>query len=128
MSVTGPKVLFPTTLLAGAAIVVNRFIKRGADQNTGVLATAAAPNILGVSWDNQDNVGRTFPLVNRAGEFPLMQCGAVVALDAPVTSDATGRCVTATTGQPVRGYARQPSTAIDQLIVIELAPPGIVAP
>lgn len=128
MSVYGPKVLFPTTALAGAAIVSNRFVKRGADENMAIQATGPATNILGVSWDNQDNIGRTFPVAYRAGELPTVEAGAVIALDAPVTSDALGRAVTAITGQPFRGYARQAATLVGQLIVVELTSPGVVAP
>lgn len=128
MPVTGPKVLFPTTQLAGAVINSGQIVKRGADVNTAIPATGSSATILGVAYDNQPNIGYAFPLVNRAGEMPLVIAGAAISLDAPVTSDANGNAVTAATGNTVVGVARQAATAAQQLIVIELSPRGVVAP
>lgn len=116
-----------TTLIAGAAIVKHRGIKRGADLKTGILATANV-QILGVSADNQDNVGHGFPLYMKPGALVTGEVGAAVALDALLATNSTGMFVTATTGQNVAAYAREAATAINQLIVIEIAAHGILAP
>jgi hypothetical protein len=119
-SVAGPKgAILGTTYKAGAAITKARILKRGADKNTAILGTAnAAP--LGVAMDNQDEVGSAVLVAHRAGEMVQVESGAAVALDAAVASDATGRAVTATTGQLAIGYLREAATAAGELCVLEL--------
>lgn len=122
MPATGPKGgLLPTSIRAGAAVSQYRAIKRGADMNTGILGTANAV-IIGVSEDEQTNVGRPFRLAHRPGELVLVEAGAAVALDVSVASDATGRAVLATTGQNGFGITRQAATAAGDLITVELRP------
>lgn len=124
----GPKgALMPSTFIAGAAIVRGTGVKRGADQNTVVPATANSVNI-GIATDDQDTVGRTVAVAHRPGEIVEGRVGAAVALDAYVTTDAAGKIVTATTGQLALGIARQAATAVDQLIPIELTSPRFIAP
>jgi hypothetical protein len=127
-TVTGPKgALMPNTAIAGAAIQRGTFVKRGADLNTAIPGTANSRN-LGIAIDDQDTIGRTFSYAHRPGEIVEGRASAAIALDAYVTSDATGKMVTATTGQLAGGIARQAATALDQLIPIELTPPGFIAP
>lgn len=116
--------LFGSSLLAGAAVVKGRAIKRGASVNYGIHGTAASVN-LGIAMDSQDTVGKPFPFAHRPGEVVEAEAGAAVALDAPVTSDSAGRLVTATSGQAVTGYARQAATATGDLIAVELVGRGI---
>jgi hypothetical protein len=124
----GPKgALQPSTLIAGAAIVRGTFVKRGADQNTAIPGTANSRNI-GIATEDQDTIGRTFSVAHRPGEIVEGRASAAIALDAYVTSDATGKMVTATTGQLAGGICRQAATAVDQLVPIELTPAGFVAP
>jgi hypothetical protein len=124
----GPKgALMPSTFIATAAIGRGFAVKRGADQNTIVVATANSRNI-GITVDDQDTAGRTVPVAHRPGEIVEGRVGAAVALDAYVTSDAAGKIVTATTGQLALGICRQAATAADQLVPIELTSPGFLAP
>lgn len=124
----GPKgAMMPSTFIAGAAIVRGTFVKRGADQNTCIPGTANSVN-LGIATDDQDTIGRTVSVAHRPGEIVEGRASAAIALDAYVTSDATGKMVTATTGQLAGGIARQAATALDQLIPIELTSPRFLAP
>lgn len=122
----GPK--SPNTYLAGAAITFGVTVKRGADQNTVIVATAASSNI-GIATSEQDVVGGTISIADRPGEIVEARAGAAFALDALLTTDATGRLVTATTGQLVTAIAKQAATAVDQLVPVEvIAPTRSLAP
>jgi hypothetical protein len=121
----GPK--SPTTYLAGAAIVYGTGVKRGADANTVIPATAASANI-GVATDDQPTVGRTVPVAHRPGEMVEVRAGAAFALDALLTTDAAGKFITAATTNPVTAVARQAATAVDQLVPAEIVGPRVLAP
>jgi hypothetical protein len=126
--ITGPKgAKAPNTALAGAAIVRGTGVKRGADANTLIPATAASVNV-GVAIDDQPTVGATFPYAHRPGEIVEVRAGAAFALDALLTTDAAGKFVTATTGQAVTAVAKQAATALDQLVPAELVGPRVLAP
>jgi hypothetical protein len=121
-TVFGPKgALLGSTLLAGLAndIIQYRGVKRGADADHGVKATANSVN-LGIAVDNQDNINRSFPIAHRPGELVTAQSGAAVAIDSLLTTDATGRLVVATTGQNAFAVAREAATLADQLFTVEL--------
>lgn len=128
MPASGPKgPLFPNTYRSGAAIVKNRAVMRGADLNHAIQATANAVP-LGMATDNQQTAERPVTVADRSGERVLGAAGAAFALDALLTSDANGRYVTATTGQKVHAIARQAALALDDLVDIEIAPKGLLAP
>lgn len=114
------------TAIAGTAIVEGTAVKRGADQNTAVQATAASAN-LGIAVDNQDTVGRAFPFAG-PGEQVIGRSGGAFALDALLASDANGKLVTATTGQAVTAIAREAATAGDQWVAVEVSNYGRLAP
>ncbi|HVX39607.1 MAG TPA: hypothetical protein VHB25_08540 [Gemmatimonadaceae bacterium] len=120
----GPRNL--NTAIAGGVILRGTAVKRGADQNTAVQATANSDN-LGIAADYQDTAGRTFSY-HGPGSNCEVRTGAAVALDALLASDANGKLITATTGQHVTAIAREAATAADQLIAAETAPRGMVAP
>src|SRR4051812_10146039 len=93
---TGPKGgLQPNTIIAGAVVTKGLQLKRGADQNTGIPNTAATIDSIAVTLDDQDTAGRTVLIADQPGENVLVRAGATFALDAKLTSDATGRSVTA---------------------------------
>lgn len=121
--------LLGSTLQAGLAndIIQYRAVKRGADADHGVRATAAAV-CLGIAMDNQDNINKSFPLAHRPGEMVQAEIGAAVAIDVRLTPDANGRLITAATGNPVVAYSREAGTTLGQLIVVELVASGQLAP
>lgn len=125
----GPKGgLQPTTMVAGAAIAKGQLVKRGADLNTCIPNAAATTATLGVALDDQDTAGRVVPIANGAGEFVLVRSGAAFALDARLTSDASGRAITAASTNQSTLVAREAATAADQLVTAELLAAGSVAP
>jgi hypothetical protein len=127
--VTGPKGYAerPTTMLAGAAVTRARAVKRGADADSCVPGTANSVN-LGIALEDQDTVGRPVAIVHWRGALVEAAAGAAFALDALLASDANGRLVTATSGQNVTAVARQAATALSQLVVVEIAAAGRLAP
>lgn len=125
----GPKgPLQGTTWIVGAAVIKNRFVKRGADLTKVILSTAAFAKTLGIATDNQDNVGRSVPVAERPGEEVNIEAGAAFALDAYLTSDSVGRAVTATSGQPANAIARQAAGAVGDYVPVMLLAPGTLAP
>lgn len=122
----GPKgPLFPSTLRAGAAITANRAVKRGATLDDAIPATAASVNV-GIAMDNQDEVGAAVGVAHRPGELVTAESGAAFALDAKLTSDATGRLITAAATNPVTAIAREAATAAGELVCVELVQSGVV--
>jgi hypothetical protein len=128
MPASGPKgALAPNSYRAGAAIVRSRSVMRGADANHAIQATANAVP-LGIAYDNQQTAERPVSVVDRPGERVWGEAGAAFALDALLTSDANGRLVTCTTTQKVHAIARQAATALGDLVDVEIAPRGLLAP
>lgn len=128
MPVSGPKgALAPNTYLAGAAVIKYRAVMRGADVNSVLQATANAVP-LGIAEDNQQVAARALRVADRPGETVLAEAGAAFALDALLTSDANGRLITAASTNKVHAIARQAATALSDLVVVEIAPRGLLAP
>lgn len=128
MNVNGPSgPLTPKTTLSGGAVRDGDILKRGADINHMVVSTAAAQPT-GVACDNADAAERQLLVAFTPGERIKVRTGAAFAIDVRLASDATGRAVLATTGQPIVGYSREAATAADQYVVIELAQPFTLAP
>jgi hypothetical protein len=128
MNVNGPSgPLTPKTTLSGGAVRKGDILKRGADVNHMVTATAAAQPT-GVAMDNADAAERQLLYAFTPGERILVRSGAAFAIDVRLASDATGRAVLATTTQPVVGIAREAATAADQWVAIELVQPFTLAP
>jgi hypothetical protein len=128
-TVAGPKGgLQPNTAIAGAIITKGQQLKRGADQNTLIPNTAATIESVAVAQDDQDIAGRTVPIIDQPGELCLVRAGATFALDAKLTSDGTGRSVTAASTNKYFAIAREAATAVDQLVTAQLVSAGSVAP
>jgi hypothetical protein len=117
----------PNTGITGGAVVYGCGVKRGADANTVVAATANSRNI-GVSLDDQATTGRAISFVDQAGEIVEVRAGAAFALDALLATDAAAKFVTATTGQNATARALQAATAADQLVPARLLAEGTLAP
>jgi hypothetical protein len=100
---------------------------RGADMNHAIQATANAVP-LGIATDNQQTAERPVTVADRPGERVLAEAGAAFSLDALLTSDAAGRLVVCTTTQKVHAIARQAAAATGDLVDVEIAPRGLLAP
>ena len=125
----GPKGgLAPNTAIAGVALITKgTLLKRGADQNTLIPNTAATIVTVAVAGDDQDTAGRAFVVYDQPGENILVRAGAAFALDARLTSDATGRAVTASATNQSSLVAREAATAVDQLVAAQIIAGNAVA-
>lgn len=124
-TVFGPKGLAdePSTLLLGSGTIEKgRGVVRGADADRGVRAGANA-EIIGVALDDEDVVDRAFGVYYKPGANVQVEIGAAVAVDARLTTNATGQFVTATAGQNVSAIAREAGTAAGQYIVAQFVEP-----
>jgi len=94
-------------------------------QDHVTLATAANDPIIGVSQMRvlTADAGSIVADVRIEGISKVV-AGAAVAIGAPVTSNASGRAVTATTGQRGAGVALQTAAANGDLIDVQLTPGG----
>jgi hypothetical protein len=126
----GPKgALMGTTLIAGAAVNSGRVVKRGADANHAITNTAATIRPLGIAVDNANAAEDALPVAHRPGEVVNGVSGAAFALDAELTSDASGKLVAAATGGTnfVVAIAREAASATDQYVAVELVQPYLKA-
>jgi hypothetical protein len=121
MPAPGPKgALFPTAYRAGAAISRCRFVKRGADADSVIHNAAATTRSLGISEEAQATVALPVRIAHRPGELVRIEAGAAFALDAFLTSDGTGRGITAASTNQVGAIARQAATAAGDLVLCEI--------
>jgi hypothetical protein len=127
--VSGPQGgLHPKTAIAGAAISKGQLLKRGADANTLIPNTAATIATIAVAGDDQDTAGRPILVHDMPGEVVPVRSGAAFALDARLTSDASGRAITAAATNQSSLIAREAATAADQWVAAQLLAAGSVAP
>jgi hypothetical protein len=128
MNINGPKgAFFPATIIAGAAVKKGHAIKRGADAEHAITATANAA-CLGIATDDQDTAERVLPYAYCPGERVYAVAGAAFAIDILLASDASGKLVTATTGQHVVAVAREAAGADLDIVCVEITPFGYLAP
>lgn len=124
--VTGPQGgIRPKTAVAGSAISKGQLLKRGADANTLIPNTAGTIATIGCAADDQDTAARTFMYHDSPGETCQVRSGAAFALDAKLSSDASGRAITAIATHIPFAVAREAATAADQLVVAEILTQGL---
>lgn len=115
-------VLLYKSYTAGGAIPAYRIVKLSAE-STVVLATAATDGLMGVNGAVAPASGERCDVAKVGVSY--IEAGAAIALDAPVTSDASGRAVTAApaAGANVRviGFADEAATAAGDLIKVTLS-------
>lgn len=110
---------------AGGAIAANRFVKFGANDRTMLQAAAATDAIVGVS-DLAVASGETVD-VCQTGIFPVVYGGTVARGDL-LTSDSSGRAITAAPGAGVNhriGGVAMESGVVGDLGSVRLSPGSI---
>lgn len=88
------------------------------------LAGADAQDVLGILQDNLGTAAGQAVQVGVAGKSKA-KAGAAFAVDALLTTDATGRMVTATVGQHVHAVALQAAGAADEIVTVRLGYLGL---
>lgn len=110
------------TRIAGANLSTHQYKALALNGNGEViLPGTAGMKIIGV-LQNKPASGKPASVM-RDG-ISKMVAGAAVNLGAAVTTDTSGRVVTASTGNAILGYALLASTAADQLISVALGTDG----
>lgn len=109
--------------VAGAAVTKRRIVKWGAADGQAILGAAATDSLMGVSTEVDAESGEAFDVVREG--LADVEYGGNVTRGAPLTSDATGRAVTAApaAGSNVRiiGFA-EVSGAVGDIGVTSIAP------
>lgn len=98
------------TYLAAGVIPAYSIVKFGADDNTVVVATAATDLVIGIS-DNLDAIQGERVDIKLIG-IAEVKFGGTVAKGAPITANASGQAVAATSGNVI-GYALISASAGD---------------
>lgn len=110
--------LLALNYVADAAIPVNRLVKLGTGDRNVALAGAATDAIIGVVNETSPALGERVDVV-RVG-IAWVEAGAAIARGAPLTSDATGRAVTAApaagTNNRIVGFADEAASAAGDVI------------
>lgn len=105
--------LLTKSLIATTAILARRFVNFGAADGTGVPAADATKFIYGVSSELDTDVGEHCS-VHSVGNIADIVYGGTVTRGDPLTSDAQGRAIKATTtGQFIGGFAEVSGVAGD---------------
>jgi hypothetical protein len=106
------------SLKAGGAITKNRFVKQDTSQDKAIVQSAAGTDLnFGVALETVAS-GLQCPFQN-AG-IAKLQCGAAVAKGASIASDASGKGVTAATGDRVAAIALEAAGADLDVISVML--------
>ncbi len=115
--------LLEKNFTAGAAIPAYRLVQFSA-ADTVILAAAATNVLMGVNDDVAPASGERTDII-MAG-ICLIEAGAAFAINARITSDATGRAVAAAPATGVNnnciGYAMEAAVAAGDLIRVLIAP------
>lgn len=109
----------PLSLKANATVNANRFVKL--DATAGFVIQAAAGTDIAVGVSLIGVVANESVPLQSVGKAKLT-AGAAIALNAQVTSDATGRAVTVATGNTSFGLAMQAAGAAGDVIEVFLTP------
>lgn len=109
----------PLSLKAGGTINGNRFIKQDTTKGQCVQSAAGTDVTIGVALIGAA-AGESVPFQSY-GKSKVV-AGAAVALNAQVTSDASGRAVTVATGNTSLGIAMEAAGAAGDVIEVLLTP------
>ena len=90
-----------------------------------VIPTAQGAAVVGVR-QNKPNTNEAMTIVESG--ISIVEAGAAIALGAEVTCDASGRAITAATGNRVQGRAFEAASGAGVLIAVLLKPRPAAAP
>lgn len=110
------------SLTASAAIAQYRFVIMAA--NAQIAQSTAGADAVGVSAEAATAAGDVINVFELAGKAEV-EAGAAITISggaAPVSSDANGRAIASTTGNPVLGYALQAASAAGERVTVLLLP------
>ncbi len=107
------------TYEAAADVSANQFHAVVPSGGQVALAGAAAQDVVGILQDNLGTAAGQAVQVGYSGKSKA-KAGAAFAVDALLTTDATGRLVTAALGEHVHAIALQAAGAADEIVTVRL--------
>lgn len=109
-----------TAKLEGAEFLAVKF-----DSNGGIVkASTAGETTLGLLPAEQGNIDAGNDVTVQIKECGLWKAGAAVAAGALLTTDATGKCKTAETGNFILAVALESASAADEIIKVQICKAG----
>ncbi|MBL8909865.1 MAG: DUF2190 family protein [Archangium sp.] len=127
MSFTNNQGISSVTGFASAAITRRRFVRFTAANFVATQVAAASEIADGVATESQATVGGALEV--QTDGIALMEAGAAIAAGAEVTSDASGRAITAASGNVAHGKMVGPAAgAAGEFIQIKLKTPNVRGP
>lgn len=116
--------VFAAFATTAAPILINRFLNLNSDAQ--VAYTGAGEDADYISLGTAERTGEPLQGSMPIGSINKIESGAAIAKGDKITSDATGRAVTATTGDIVLGKAVTASGAAGEVIGATFSPRGEV--
>jgi len=113
-------------LRAGADLSGSQFLFVALDGSAALVVDVAGAGArsMGV-LQNKPKLGQGASVVDRG--ITKVVAGAVIAIDARVSSDAAGKAVTSASGNSVEGRALEAAAAADEIISVKLDNEGLQA-
>jgi hypothetical protein len=127
MSLTNNQGVSSLTGYASAAITRRRFVRFTAANFVATQVAAASEIADGVATEGQSTVGGALEI--QTDGVAVIEAGGIIAAGAEVTSDASGRAVTAATGNVAHGKMVGPAAAAaGEMVSIRLKTPNTRGP
>ena len=104
------------TLVATGAIPQRRFVTINTSGRAA--RSAAGDDAVGIALDSASTNGDVIPVAQLDGSRMEIEAGAAVANGSLIASDATGRAIVATSGNPILGRAVVAASAAGEIIDI----------
>lgn len=117
---------YPLSYTATAAITRRRFVIHAAAARSCTQASAASQVGLGVAIEAAAAAGVEVPVQDIG--VAQVEAGAAITAGAQVTTDASGRAVTAATGNNVFGIAHTAAGAAGDMVMVKLSTPATTGP
>lgn len=113
---------------SGGTIAINRWVKQDTTQDRAVLQAAAASDVLlGVAQEagtSSNHIG----VQSASGTIAKIEAGAAVTRGDQLTTDGSGRAITAVTGNNTGGKALMAAGAAGDIIEVLLSTPNTNGP
>lgn len=116
--------LHTITLPAAADLSASQFCFVKLDGSANAALAGAGEDAIGVLQNKPTALGRAATIENGHGAITKLKVGDIVAIDADVASDSTGRGVTAVSGDYILAKAIEASTGANQIISVIYGPRG----
>ncbi len=109
---------------ATQTIIAGSFLAASFDAAGGIVVAGAGKNAIGLLLPETNDVAAGADVAVQIKDIGLWKTGAAVETGAELTSDASGKCVTAVAGNFVTAIALETANAAEQVIQVQLCKSG----